>query len=474
MPTEQISDARALQDSIIAQAQRELRALLALPSDPELANEFPFGASEQDPVLSKTRTEQERGYQARYALKVPSIEDAPERYLKFRLVRDMPKGNSAPPIPDELFLRAYGENLQEFVKVLTAAGPDARGLLRPVRETLVERAIARQLAQECEGSVASPALETPISEAIGYLKQLALSTYEGGQITMNVVVDPRLCGEWGIALSEYGDRNRHAWGPTLGTSSETALVVGSRGLVHKVVNTSGRPDDLELESERYPYFLENLVAYSKTVSGIGLASTVQGDVVVIAQGHVRYAFRRGQWRSFPETFGKAGWIRGGKVLSGVKKAVRETLLDASFAGHGGSIAIVGYKKLDELADDASEHAALPAARQWSRAAPAETSDEKRARLVLEGMDTLSYLDLGRAQRLELLSMDGITVIDFRGKLLASGQIVTVKDANSGGRTSAVKRLAEYGAAFKVSQDGQVDLWGSEEQGLPVVRRVSFG
>lgn len=56
-------------------------------------------------------------------------------------------------------------------------------------------------------------------------------------------------------------------------------------------------------------------------------------------------------------------------------------------------------------------------------------------------------------------MDGATIPDKNGYILAIGAIVPVAgDVGEGGRAAAARTLAKYGAAFKVSQDGPVTMY----------------
>jgi hypothetical protein len=59
-------------------------------------------------------------------------------------------------------------------------------------------------------------------------------------------------------------------------------------------------------------------------------------------------------------------------------------------------------------------------------------------------------------RAELLALDGATIIDHLGALLAVGAIVQIQAGSTGGgRLAAAKTLAGLGLGVKISQDGQV-------------------
>jgi hypothetical protein len=71
----------------------------------------------------------------------------------------------------------------------------------------------------------------------------------------------------------------------------------------------------------------------------------------------------------------------------------------------------------------------------------------------------SFLDLGRRQRLELLSMDGATILQQDGRIVTAGAILQVPGGSAGGgRLAAAQAIAQYGVGIKVSQDGPIAGW----------------
>ena len=97
------------------------------------------------------------------------------------------------------------------------------------------------------------------------------------------------------------------------------------------------------------------------------------------------------------------------------------------------------------------------------------STEKKAiirRLISTGSvdgekQYFQYLD--RKLRLELLSLDGATVIDSSGRILCVGAIVKVEGGSEdGGRTAAAKELAKYGLSMKISVDGTIKCFITDD------------
>ena len=64
--------------------------------------------------------------------------------------------------------------------------------------------------------------------------------------------------------------------------------------------------------------------------------------------------------------------------------------------------------------------------------------------------------------LRILSSDGLTVLDNKGKLLETGFIIDTSHAREmvtgGGRTTAAIAATFFGKVIKVSQDGPIELY----------------
>lgn len=69
---------------------------------------------------------------------------------------------------------------------------------------------------------------------------------------------------------------------------------------------------------------------------------------------------------------------------------------------------------------------------------------------------LPFHRLDRRLRRVVVAMDGTTILDYQGNLLAVGAIVKVESGSEGGaRLAGTKALSEYGLAIKISHDGGI-------------------
>ena len=78
---------------------------------------------------------------------------------------------------------------------------------------------------------------------------------------------------------------------------------------------------------------------------------------------------------------------------------------------------------------------------------------KSMRKIIAGR---KFQELDRKLLEELVSVDGATVVDYDGTIIAVGAILKIEAGSSGGgRLAAAKSLARYGVTIKISQDGEL-------------------
>ena len=78
----------------------------------------------------------------------------------------------------------------------------------------------------------------------------------------------------------------------------------------------------------------------------------------------------------------------------------------------------------------------------------------KAQCLKKIIDGKKFHELSRKLRQELVAMDGATVVDLDGTIIAVGAILKIEaGSEGGGRLAAATTLAKYGIAIKISQDG---------------------
>ena len=264
----------------------------------------------------------------------------------------------------------------------------------------------------------------------------AAEQYEGRPIVAAVGIDPSTNGTVPIA-SVW----KEPFAPVLTNGLDTILVVDASS---QVVELLAAP----MPSEAAPSFSPSRyrsIAEWATGERIAVSLNRNGEILVFRRQSLRFALRAGGWQHFThEATLNAIHMPHKKA---VKQALYETLLDVSFARSGGCLSVVHGANHHKLAGMvSSDDLIVP---------PASAIPSTKGKLIscAVGCD---FTQLDRRVRAELLALDGATIIDHLGALLAVGAIVQIQAGSTGGgRLAAAKTLAGLGLGVKISQDGQV-------------------
>ncbi|MDP9332022.1 MAG: hypothetical protein M3Q30_01735 [Actinomycetota bacterium] len=293
--------------------------------------------------------------------------------------------------------------------------------------------LTRAVAARCAHRVPTRASE--LEAVIRLVVEQATKTYEGARVAVNVCVDLNANGE-GQGLADFFEQ---PWAAVLGSGLSTALMVSGSGAVMRLDDLGFDADDAQLAPERFG----PIARWTEEPGRVALAATRTGEIYVFVDSRVLFAHRNSQWRGFPlDALIGTGWYAnpGGSPRE-TKQAALISLLDASAAHHGACLGIVRSGKVNSAVN-----ALVAMGERWSTAG-------NRRRAVLEHA---SFLQLSRRQRLEMLSMDGATLLSQSGAILAAGAILEVSAGSTGGgRTAAARAIGKYGVGVKVSQDGPV-------------------
>jgi hypothetical protein len=235
----------------------------------------------------------------------------------------------------------------------------------------------------------------------------------------------------------------YSWAPVLGSGLTSALLVSLEGSVLSLLDLEQPP---EMHTVLAPENFTSIAHWTTPRGRTGLSITRSGEVYLFSRGQLLFARRNSRWQGFPlQLLLQRGWFAVGtkkKLDRPLKRAVLASLLDASAAHHGACVGIIARDAEPSLAisdlvgqrDD------------WRR---------KTAKRRMFG-DTDLFTDLSRRRRLELLSMDGATLINQSGEIITAGAILRVPSgSSSGGRLAAARQISRYGVGIKVSQDGPI-------------------
>jgi len=262
--------------------------------------------------------------------------------------------------------------------------------------------------------------------------------YEGQPITAAVGFSssPRPPG---VSLGDIWEKD---FSPVLTNGFDTLLSSDFEGRIKGYRSLKiPEPEELPLYA---PHRL-SLIAFwtAQHPARIAIVLNRTGEILVIQNGRLVFTRRGGVWH----------FLTHEPVITqmrcpqdkDVRKAVYASCLDASFARTGACIGIMtsgDVHRLGKVAPEKGDHI--------------QTGISVKSRLINKIVRGKAFQYLDRRLRQELLAIDGATILDYQGKLLAVGAILHIDGGSSGGgRLAAAIELGKYGTGIKVSQDGGI-------------------
>jgi hypothetical protein len=247
--------------------------------------------------------------------------------------------------------------------------------------------------------------------------------------------------------------------PLLFDGLRAAIGVGTDGLVHAEL-THRSLADLRPPGNRSEPIEETLgehgdvvAAGSRVLNGVGLFLRADGTVWVFDRGQPLLLRRGGHWRAIPFhslTTG-LGVIAGSAEVAAL---VTRVALLASLEGEGAILAVVDDAEAVEGVVESKD--------RYDRAhdgVAGRMTPEERLHLVVNA----EFPDVETLQRLAVI--DGATIVDRSGRLVAYGAVVRSEASRGeGARTAAARTLSRFARlVIKVSEDGPVTVFRRGEE-----------
>ena len=319
--------------------------------------------------------------------------------------------------------------IQAFVDCLSGMKDILSGELKDeVLSTFQRRVIAKAISSQID--------HKNILSAIDQVSMWASKLYEGAPIASAIGISQNSEKSSELTLKLIGKED---YGMVLSNGFDTLLEFNENleFVDHKVL---GFP----ASTQKFSPFRYSAIA-NWTASGAGrIALTLNrlGEILIFVSGQLLFARRSGVW-NFLTHEPLVSQISVPRKLE-VRTAIYETLLDASFARNGACIGVVSQKSGNAWTNFVNDSDILDLA----------ISD--KAMMIAQIVNGRTFYDLPRPLRQELVAIDGSTIMDHTGKILAVGAILKLPGGStSGGRTAAAIELGSLGLGVKVSQDGGI-------------------
>ncbi len=312
---------------------------------------------------------------------------------------------------------------------------------------------------------------------ISALEKWAARTYEGATVRLGILVN-------------------------LGVHADEANLVHFSDIINKdffALFTDGLSSFVEFDRDGYllgysnqknpksvptisPYVFEK-VARMCNDKRIGVVLTEEGDILVFYARQLIFAKRNGHWCVYShEEVIRLLYNNVSYTAKQIRRAIYNTALDCSFAYKGACLAYINKDKTMEAlahidAGDIISEEHFNMKKQLELNEAEMLYNMGNAKKIIDRF-SLSYDDflvanrhtktmairkmvagkklyeLDRKMIEEMTSVDGATIVDFDGTIIAVGAIIKIEaGSQGGGRLAATTTMAKYGVAIKVSQDG---------------------
>ena len=309
-------------------------------------------------------------------------------------------------------------------------------------------------------------------------------TYEGRRTELGFLISAKKTSKNSNPNLNVLNMLQQDYSAVLSDGKKTCIEISSNGFILSYLNLPrAKRDDLFAP---YEYLR---IANASSGSKVGVVLTRSGDILLFKNQMMVFAKKHGKWLCFSheEIIDRLAERRTEKVDE-IRKSIYLSALDVAFAGTGACIVHLNYdedlmflrhlNKIDILLEQYYMQKCQEEISQSFFFGVGEQSDEKsyenflrEERCVkLAGLKQIingkKFFELDRKLRQDLLAIDGATVVDSDGSIVAVGAIIQIEAGSSGGgRLAATKTLSKYGVAIKVSADGLIEGYRMDKQKL---------
>lgn len=295
-----------------------------------------------------------------------------------------------------------------------------------------------------------------ISRIIETLEQWASQTYEGNRITCAIGVDLFNESHKGIQFSEFVTTD---FSKVISNGIDTIVTFNREGFFIGYSYIEN-----EYVTEKAPISYSKIAQFTTdNYKRIAIVLNRNGEILIFTDGALLFTKRRGIWQNYNHDALITKMAFGNKKMpEEIRRAVYESCLDVSFSRHGGCIGLLMKTKQDEFCTNRISKLDLFANNNINIVQ--EIDGLHRQQLTKTNALNLAlqkkkFSDIDRKIRQEIIGIDGATIIDSNGNLIATGAILEIDKGSEGGaRKAAAKCISKYGIGLKISADGEIIMY----------------
>ncbi len=310
------------------------------------------------------------------------------------------------------------------------------------------------------------------------LEKWGARTYEGKKIAIGIIINTSLDNSDQPETISYSDIMDRDFFALLSDGIDSYIEFDKKGNLVGYLQL----DKVKKVPSIAPCEYEMVARYCND-KRIGIVLTKNGDFLIFKNRELLFSKRLGGWNIYShEEVIQLLSYRGNYSLKDIRRSVYYTALDTSFAYSGGCIIYLNkdtvegalthinahdilderyfeIKKRQELENAGKLYnlqnlASVEAMYNVSYQTFLEEQNCVKVECLRKIISGKPFHELSRKLRQELVSMDGATVIDSDGTIIAVGAILKIEaGSEGGGRLAAATTLSKYGISIKISQDG---------------------
>ncbi len=336
-----------------------------------------------------------------------------------------------------------------------------------LQEFVIEKAICK--------SISDRSYQT-LLDIFDFMKMWGRRTYEGQKIRFGFIISHQKAPKGINPNMHIRNALSFDFSALISDGRNTCIELSSDGYI---IGYTGVPPKLSAQDLYAPF---DYLGIAKLSFGnrIGVALEGNGDILIFHDRNLIFAKRNGEWIRFSHeeiVYRLSDRLQDTSLET--RRAIYISAIDTSFARTGGAVVHVSkgeeeniLKHID-INDLMIEEYYLAKCNQHiqlsffssigddtTNIVPYEEflRDERcvktaNLRRMIAGR---KFYELPRKLRQEIMSIDGATIIDSQGRIMAAGAIIMIEAGSTGGgRLAATKTLARYGVAMKISADGGI-------------------
>lgn len=372
--------------------------------------------------------------------------------------------------PFQVFEVNLLRNVLNEIDRISSLNLDDESYITVLQDNAIERSICASI---CENETTNV-----LFGILTELEKWAARTYEGKKIAIGIILNTSVDNSDQPETISFSDMMDKDFFALLSDGIDSYVEFDKKGNLIGYLQLN----KVKKVNAIAPYEFE-MVARFCNEKRIGIVLTKNGDFLLFKNRELLFSKRSGGWNVYShEEVIQLLSYRGNYSLKDIRRSVYYTALDTSFAYSGGCIIYLNkdtvegalthinahdilderyfeIKKRQELENAGKLYnlqtlSSVEAMFNVSYQTFLEQQHCVKAECLRKIISGKPFHELSRKLRQELVSMDGATVIDSDGTIIAVGAILKIEaGSDGGGRLAAATTLSKYGIAIKISQDG---------------------